>query len=209
MVRDCLTIGLVVLFGASTIPAQAAKPPSYEMLLENVKKKDPKADFKALRMAYSKTQAYNPYDFGRQKAQQAMNRAIKAKDYAQALQLARNRLEKNYVDVQAHMVASLSYKQLGKADRSDYHRYVADGLIKSILKSGDGKSEETAFVVISTDEEYVVLDVLGINLSLQALVRGKKHTFDVLSGVDENKKKVKFYFNIDIPHTWLEKSFSK
>jgi len=44
------------------------------------------------------------------------------------------------------------------------------GLVRSVLGSGDGKSLETAFVVIAIDEEYAVMAALSLRLVSQALV---------------------------------------
>ena len=45
----------------------------------------------------------------------------------------------------------------------------AAGLLESILESGDGYSFSTAFIVISSDEEYAVMDALGLKPIMQSL----------------------------------------
>lgn len=58
------------------------------------------------------------------------------------------------------------------------------------LASGDGKSQETAYVVFEKDEmsgvdkEYEVLRYLGLKPSGQALVTGKTKTYDAMTVVD-------------------------
>jgi hypothetical protein len=160
-------------------------------------------------MAYTENKAYNPYDFDRD-AHQAMSVALKKKDYARVLEQAKKILEKNYLDVNAHLATRDAYTQMEKPEQAMFHGYVADGLVKSIMTSGDGKSPQTAFKVISTDEEYVILDALGLEPKAQALIKEKDHSYDRLEGVDrKTNKMVTLYFNIDIPLSWLKKSFKK
>ena len=58
------------------------------------------------------------------------------------------------------------------------------------LASGDGKSQETAYVVFEKDEmsgvdkEYEVLRYLGLRPNGQALVNGKTRTYDAMTVVD-------------------------
>jgi len=78
------------------------------------------------------------------------------------------------------------------------------------LKSGDGKSIESAYVVIATDEEYALFNVLGLRGVSQALVNDKDHNYDRMDAVDrKTNQTTTFYFNIDIPFKWLSKSLKK
>jgi hypothetical protein len=69
---------------------------------------------------------------------------------------------------------------------------------------GDGRSMEKAFVVISTDEEYALLSILGLRPGGQSLMQGGGHAYDRLDAVDpKTNQKYEFYFQIDIPFGWL------
>jgi hypothetical protein len=53
--------------------------------------------------------------------------------------------------------------------------------------------------VISVDEEYAVVRVLGLRVLSQALSHIDGHSYDVLTAVDvETKFESKLYFNIDV-----------
>jgi hypothetical protein len=203
--RLCLVLGAVL---AAALPVSAQQPgqPTYEALLERLKKGDPKVDFAALRLAYAQTPAYSPYNPDRDN-RGAMLRALENKNYKEALERAERELKKNYVDVTAHVVAYKAFTGLNDPERAGFHRRVFDGLIKSILKSGNGKAPDTAFVVISTDEEYTLLNALGIRRGKQALVKLKGHSFDRLEGTDaQTGRALTLYFNIDRPMEWLARS---
>jgi hypothetical protein len=63
--------------------------------------------------------------------------------------------------------------------------FVARGLIKSIMDSGDGKTCKSGWEAASADEEYFVPDLLGARPKKQALVMGSPsgHVLDA-SGKD-------------------------
>lgn len=196
-------------------PAQTAKPAtdkagakpggSYAAMLERVRKGEGGVDFGAMRMAYTETADYNPYGGD---ARREMFGALGAKKFDEALSTAERVLEKNYVDLNAHYVAFVANRELGRAERAEFHRAIFAGLVESIQRSGDGKTAETAFVVISTTEEYVLLNVLGLRPAGQALVHDKGHSYDLMTGVDpKTNESVKLFFNIDKPFGWLGNRF--
>lgn len=191
-----------------SVATESADTP-YVALLERVKQADPEVDFTALRLAYTDTDDYDPYNFQLGELQQEMYAALNAQDYETTLEVAKQILEINYVSTDTHLAALLAYEGLGDTDRADYHRYVLDGLIDSILASGDGKTPETAFVVIFVEEEYAILSVLDIESGGQTLVEDDGHSYDKFEGVDNNTNEaVTLYFNVDRIFDWFANSFT-
>jgi Domain of unknown function (DUF4919) len=212
--NKCLLIptGLVLILAfsssAASHPAQEVKH-SYESILEQIKKSDPAANFTALRLAYADAPPKNRGDIPSD-ASRSMFTAMQEKRYEKAIEYAEKVMKAKFVDINAHLIASAAYKEMGNTEKGKFHRYVADGLIKSILSSGDGKSQETAFKVISTDEEYVILRVYGLIPQSQSLLSANGHYYDRLDAVNrETNEKVSLYFNIDIPFGALEKIIKK
>ncbi|MCK4665766.1 DUF4919 domain-containing protein [Candidatus Dependentiae bacterium] len=175
------------------------KVETYEQILKRVKAQEKDVDFGEFRMAYVKTDYYNPYEQNI-KIRKEMSLAISNKDYKKALELAGKILEKNYVDIEAHMVCLVVYEDIKKKNKYEYHAYVLNGLIGSILKSGSGKSPESAFVVISIREETIILEILGYKQLKQRLISKGKHKYDAIEVEKaKTKKKTTIYFNVDIP----------
>ena len=202
-----LSISLTFLSLPIQLLAQQESKPTYDSLLEQVKKGDPAADFTALRFAYADNP---PKDSGGidADANKEMYSALRNKQYSKAIEYAEKIVKGKFVDINAHLVLAVAYKEKNDKDKEEFHSYVAEGLIKSILKSGNGKSQETAFVVISTDEEYVILRVFGLMPGTQSLQNAKEHHYDRLDAVDpKTNQKVTLYFNIDRPYRALEKLF--
>ena len=188
--------------------AQPAKS-AYEPLVERVKGGDFGVDFRELRMAFTETKAYSPYGGGLP-ARRAASAALNARNYEEAVKQAELVLAANFVDLNGHFVAFVANRELGRADRADFHRKVFDGLIKSVMSPGDGKSTASAFVVISTDEEYVVLSYLGLRPAGQSLLNEKGHSYDAMRAVNpKTNETVTYYFNIDKPFNWLGNSLKK
>lgn len=207
MVPRALILGLL-LASCGPIFAQEAKKPSYQDLLAQVKKMDAKADFQALRLAYVQTPDYQPYGDDRA-SRDGMRDGMRSKDYQKAVKNADKVLSKNYVDIEAHAIAALAHAELKNADKAKFHTYVRDGLVKSILKSGDGKSPKTAFVVINTSEEYALMRALEVKPMRQALMKDKGHSYDRQDCLDGMSKPITLYFNIDRPFQWLSDSMKK
>jgi hypothetical protein len=136
--------------------------------------------------------------------------ALKAKEYEQALAPAEQILAKNFVELNAHFVAYVANRELVRTEKATFHKFMFDGLMKSITGSGDGKSAETAFVVISTDEEYVVLNFLGLRPAGQSLINQNGHSYDRMAANDSRANEaVVYFFNIDKPFNWLGQSLKK
>ncbi len=192
---------------ATTTAAQTSS--DYKTLLARVKQNDHEVDFQQLRLAYTDTREYGPYS-GDAMARKKMFEALKEKNYDEALKDATTVLGANYLDIMGHFGSFVSQRELGHADLASYHRWVFESLLTSIKNSGDGKTMETAFVVISTDEEYALFNYLGLRPQGQALVKDKGHNFDRMTALDpQSNQTVVYYFNVDKPFIWLGKSLKK
>jgi hypothetical protein len=181
-------------------PTAAQKPPSeYSTLLASLKAGNTNVDYARLRLSYmdspERKEAKDTSD-----SEKAMMNAMNAKDFAKAIEQADIVLANEYVNLDAHLIEAVANRELGALEKADFHRAVFGGLVDSILKSGDGKSPKTAWVVISVHEEYVVLQVLGFTLSQQSLLHQDGHSYDEMKVKNEqDASEQTFYFNVDIP----------
>jgi hypothetical protein len=190
-------------------PAQESSKRSFAVLLDRAKKSDPTLDFKELRMAYTDTTDYSPYG-GDRETRKKMFAALNAKEFDSAVESAEKILAKNFVEINAHFVAYVAHRESGRAEKGTFHKFMFDGLVKSITNSGDGKTAETAFVVITTDEEYTLFNVLGLRPSGQALITQNGHSFDRMTVTNpKTNETVVYFFNIDKPFNWLGQSLKK
>lgn len=182
--------------------------PDYNTLVKQLKSNDKLVDFTALRYSYTKTADYNPYSPDDKK--RAMFEALDNGEFEKAIKHAQAVLEKNYVDMDAHFVCRIAYRETKNTEKQRFHEFVVKGLADSIYDSGNGQTPETAFVVISTDEEYFFLKIYGFKVIYQRLVKINALNYDEME-VEERKtgEKVKFYFNVDMPFNWLTNQMGK
>jgi hypothetical protein len=174
--------------------SKAEKEKAFKEIVERMKKSDTTVDFKAARMLYAELDAYSPMG-----GQGGYTKLIAAGENQKALDLADETLRENYLDIDAHWAALTVANTLKDEKRSAHHLYMVKGILDSIVKSGDGRSEATAFVVISISEEYAMLRAFKLRSKGQAALRKDGHNFDVLTCVDPAKPETeaKMYFNTD------------
>lgn len=170
----------------------------YDEMLEKAKKGEGAVDYRALRFAYFETPAYNP--LAGMLIQRTLWGLLSQGNAAEAAKQAESALEKNYVDVNAHMVAFVAHRELKNEEKAKLHRTWADGLLESIKAGGDGKSAETAWHVISTSEEYALMRAMNLRPTGQSLVKQNGHVYDLIKTVDpRTNAETSFYFNVDKP----------
>ncbi|HKK21097.1 MAG TPA: DUF4919 domain-containing protein [candidate division Zixibacteria bacterium] len=180
--------------------------PNFKDLWKQVEQADTSVDFTALRMAYTRTSEYDPYDSQRQDLRSDMDAAFNSNDFSTAAELANKLIKRDPLQTDAYIVLDVSYEQMGDTAKSRFHHFVANGLIHSVLSSGNGLSRDSAFRVISTDEEYIILNFLGVDLLRQALVEEKDHSYDVMTVKDASiDSTFDLYFNIDIQMNALKR----
>jgi tetratricopeptide (TPR) repeat protein len=119
--------------------------------------------------------------------------------YAEAAVTGADYLDKNPSEISIYHHTGLAYLNSGNYSKAEeyFHKYY--GFITSILASGDGKSPESAYIVISTNEEYTLMEYLGLRVSQQLLTEQKNQYFDVLTGITHSGEEKQVYFNVDKP----------
>ncbi|HME57012.1 MAG TPA: DUF4919 domain-containing protein [Terracidiphilus sp.] len=194
-----VVLGLLAVVALPPAVAAQDQPSEYATLLASLKAGKTDIDYTRLRLSYMDSPEYKAAK-DVSKSEDAMTEALNKNDYPAALKHAEAVLESNYVNIDAHYVALVANREMGAMDKAEFHRTVFRGLINSIRSSGDGKSMETAWVVITVHEEYVVLRVLGFRPSGQSLVNQNGHAYDVMKvkRVEDGTEQT-FYFNVDIP----------
>ncbi len=177
----------------------------YYSFLDSIKNGKSK-DFFTLRMAYTKTKIYDPYDSKIDGLRKEIKLHIKEKNFNKALEIAERILEKRYIDIKTHLYCSEIYKQLDDSTKLSYHNDIYNGLLNSIYFSGDGKSPKTAFIVIEISEEYDLLNWLNLTQSEQYLTIKDGYSFDIIKAFNKNRE-TELFFNIDLPLKHFSKKF--
>ncbi len=179
----------------------------YNELVSQIKNGSKDVDFTELRMAYANSSFYDPYGKNND-VEKSMRRAYNDGDYEGVVRYAKELIEDNFLDIDSHVFCGMAYKKMGDNEKRNYHGFIALGLLDSIIGSGDGKTPETAFKVISVAEEYALLDMRGLKTSTQWLLEENGHEYDKLEAEDiDTGEKVTLYFNVDLPLRWFKRQF--
>jgi hypothetical protein len=185
------------------VPAPpAARPPepvaSFDALLDRARLRPPDVDFGELRMAYARSERYLPYSRYPDE-DRAMKEALDARDWRAVLEIAENALAQNYVRARPHFWAMTANANLGRAAAAAHHQAVMEGLLRSILASGDGRTPASAMVVIDVQEEYDVMTFLGVRSHTQGLVREGGRAFDRHAVEGRDGAQSALYFDVSLP----------
>jgi hypothetical protein len=141
-----------------------------------------KIDFTALRAESVYAENWDFYDAKLGTLLDQADAAAKGKDCPGALQHTEQVLKLDYIIDSAHAIRADCLDDRTAARRESA---IADGLIHSLMDSGDGDSEASAYVVVTRREESDVLANRHVQLrTRQTLVRGSNgHYYDIVQGV--------------------------
>jgi len=172
---------------------------AYGLALDEAKKAPNRADFRQLRILYTEDPSYEPYVHLRQVYREhhpALFAALEANDFKGAIKHAQAILEIDYLDTESHFFSARAYEALGKMKQAEFHRQFFQGVMDSILATGDGLNPQSAIVVITLTEEWAVLSRLGYppgGTHSTAIHDGV--TYDVLTGTHvQTGEEKSFYF---------------
>lgn len=154
--------------------------------------------------------AYRPY--AESDYEDAMLELFDKEKYAEAITQGLLVLNENPVNLKITYYMLLCYHLSGDTQMARKYAHMFFGMLNSIMVSGDGKSIETAYVVLKVADEYMVLGDMGLTSAGQSL----SGMTDVLTietkGQDPPKgqKKIKkLYFNVEMPFGYMIKQTQK
>ena len=192
---------------ASTESKYKSEPPdqhsedNYKVHYDLSQQQSKNTDFTNLRLSFTKTNNYKPYKVARRNELLAL---IQSGQYIECIEMAETDLEKEYVNIIAHYSAMVCHTETGDTSRGDYHKFVMTGLLRYIANSGDGKTTDSAYQIISTDELYTFLYFNRLNATKQQLVNAGGRMFDRME-VEHEKSKNEYtiYFDITPQILWM------
>jgi hypothetical protein len=134
---------------------------NYDKILNRFIKGDRQINFLDLRMSFTRTPEYNPYNKTLDTISKKMIGLLSDKKYKEAIKIADTILLKEYVDMYAHYACYYAFSALNDTNNARFHEYIMDRLLNSIVESGDGKTPASAFLVISNREIYFLIFIYG------------------------------------------------
>jgi hypothetical protein len=176
----------------------------YKRLLVQAFDNISQANFDAIRQAYSESAEYAPY--ATPPDMTPLKAAMDAEKWAEAGVMCAEMLQADYLQINLHLLMAHLYDQVDEKTRANWHLAFANGLTRSIMDSGDGRSFETAIKVIAIREEYDVIRLLGLRPLRQELVSHEGHRYDVIDVADqEGNPQGQLFFDVEALQTHLER----
>jgi len=154
------------------------------------------------------TDAYNPY--ATSDAENEFLELYNKQEYTKAIPLGMKVLEENPINTTVLFKMLVIYNQLADEINEERFAMLYYGLLTQVYYSGDGKTCESAMVVIRVTDEYEIMAELQVNLEMQALVGDcDLIEFDTKSQkLEKGEKPLKeLYFNVRMPLDYLNKQF--
>ncbi len=201
---------LILSVSSASQQKQPNKPPSpagptYEEMVARLKQGDLSVDFSDLRLKYAASADYDPEEGSDEVGK--MYEALNKKDFQGALDIAKGVLEKQYVNIDSHIVVSEAYEGLNNEAMSKLHHDIAMGLFRSILGSGNGASTESAYTVISVAEEYALMRAMGWRPQRQSYMHKGKRSYDQMDVLDtKDNSTLTVYFDTTLSDQLMEKA---
>lgn len=150
----------------------------YAHLTKRATEGDKSVDFSTLRAAYPYTDQWDPFGNKTAALLDQAAAAAKGKDCATALVKLEEILKLDFTIDTAHALRSDCLAATGNAGESKIESEIADSLIRSLMNSGNGNSEATAYVIVTQREEMDVLANRQLLLKVrQTEVRGEDGRF--------------------------------
>ncbi|MGL4780384.1 MAG: DUF4919 domain-containing protein [Bacteroidales bacterium] len=200
MKKKLLSISLLLLYFLS-IGAQIAQKPetkaTYETYVNSIKNGNALIDYADFRNSFYESgqvllalQDADSIKTYRNMVFKQMN----DKNFDEAILLLNRCLKNNYTDLEYHFILSFIYHSQGKHTEQKLHRSVSEGLMQTIIESGDGKTPETAFKVNMVSEEYALLRLMNAKILQQSLTNTTP-VCDLMT-IEKDGKSEKIYFDV-------------
>lgn len=130
-------------------------------------------------------------------------------DWENAAQVIDEQLKTDPTNIRFHFYKHIVYDNLyGPESEKTFDAYKqVIMLLSAVTSTGDGRSKETAFHVISVTDEYGIMDIFGLSPKMQSLEEDKGQSYDVMD-LEENKYGLEsMYFNITVSMQAMNKMF--
>ena len=154
---------------------------------------------------------YNPYRLSNYDGLKAALNGdeVTEEGWRKAAQVVDEELESDPTNLRFHVYRQMVYSNLyGKESQeaTDAFNQVMM-LFTTITSSGNGKTPETAFHVISTIDEYGMMDMMGLSLKSQSLVERHGRSYDLMEFQENQYDLESLYFDVTVCMEAMHKAF--
>lgn len=140
---------------------------------------------------------YSPY--GERLSMNVVYNFLKEKNYKQAIGVSKNLLNSNPGFIEPLYYIGLAYDRMGDTTNAEIYLKRFYDFLSVPFFSGTGESVDSAFVVRSINDEYLIIKELGLEFESQALIFENNIPYDILYVKSDDGNSIPIYFNIEQP----------
>ena len=120
-------------------------------------------------------------------------------DFKRVSELALFVLRLDPFSIDALYILGVAYDVLGDEINMNIYIDKFTKIVQTIIGSGDGKTPESSYTVLSISDEYAFLNALGLKYKSQALIQSNGKSYDHITlEKDEELGIESLYFNIEL-----------
>jgi hypothetical protein len=190
---------LAKMVEADTPKSESEQDTAYINLVKAAATDPAKADWAALRIAYSESSHYHPY-IGEELWDALTKAANEVRDtgdnksktrYAAIYQTHFGHYRAQQHVVQFHASHKLNFLKL------DLAKTASQQLVQALMRTGDGRSPETAFKVIDVGEETMILQAINAQFRKRDVQQVNGIYLDIYDILNARGRNAAMYFNVD------------
>ncbi len=167
-------------------------------LLEDAFLDPDRVDYAQLRHMYAASAHYVPY--GRDPTGAVrLHQALATEDWEAAIEVVEELLVTDPLAIALRLAYAHALDGVSDDWEATTQRAVANGLLKSILRSGDGKAAHTAITVLDDRERQLALEMMGTRAMRTRLESHTSGWLEVVSCSDGRT----LYFDVTWPQSFL------
>ncbi|WP_276702240.1 DUF4919 domain-containing protein [Chryseobacterium sp.] len=214
MLKHFLFFSLVFISGSVSSQQKEYEAPNYKVIQKNIENKDSefyypklmdklkandtlitKDQYRHLYFGYTFQKEYHPYQISENDKKLItyfQSKDLKKSDYAEIIKISNASLKEFPLNLRVMNFLGYIYHLDGNEAMANKVSHNFYGLFGAIYSSGDGRDCKTGFHVISVSHEYVVMNMLELEIASQGL----SGDCDYLSLPKDKYKLPGVYFNI-------------
>lgn len=128
--------------------------------------------------------------------QRNVGKFIEKEDYDNIIKSMRAMLAIDYTSLFAHKYISQAYTMKNDNKNSEKHRKIEEGLLKSIIKSGDGHSCNSGWKVLQNEEQYFVVYMLGATYIDEKMYESGARRCNAINVKEKPGNNTTYYFDV-------------
>jgi hypothetical protein len=121
-------------------------------------------DYRMLYYGYLFHKSYNPFLSTPEEdaIRDLLNKEVlSSKEWERIITLGKENLVKNPFDLKGLNIVWMAYRQKGDSTSARFYFDKLKKLVQTVLATGDGQTEETAYHILNVADEYNIIGILG------------------------------------------------